>query len=450
MPREAVQDIAIRAEHISKIYPLYSRKSDRLREGLSLRKKNLHRDFHALTDISFEVWQGECVGFVGRNGSGKSTLLKILTGVLTPTSGMYEVNGTVSALLELGAGFNMEYTGIENLYLNGAVMGFSRGEMDAKIDEILDFADIGDFVYQPVKIYSSGMFVRLAFALAINVDPDVLIVDEALSVGDSYFQQKCYKKFTEFKERGRTILFVTHDLGSVIRYCSRAYLMDAGRILTTGRPKTIVDQYKKLIAGIALETEKVHEKQNITNLADLSENKSGDTWKSHYVLNSGELSYGDGGAEIIDFGIFDENNNLCSACSKGETYTFRIKVRIDEDIDDAIFAFTIKDVKGNEITGTNTRLEDVDTGRLKKGDIVTVSFTQRIDLQGTRFYLSFGVTKYMNDGTLKVFHRLYDIIELCVIAAKATVGWFDTNSSIVVEQEDRDPAKALPDSCREA
>lgn len=444
-------DRVVSAEHITKVYPLYARPTDRLKEGLSFgrRKKNLHTDFYALSDVSFSVDRGECVGFVGKNGSGKSTLLKILTGVLTPTSGAYEVQGTVSALLELGAGFNFEYTGLENIYLNGAVMGLDRAQVDERLDSILAFADIGDFVHQPVKVYSSGMFVRLAFALAVNVDPDVLIVDEALSVGDSYFQQKCYKKFSDFIQAGKTILFVTHDMGSVIKYCNRAYLLNEGRIISSGSPKLIVDQYKKLLAGISFDAEedsaaggdgqqegRDEGRQSVRSAAaSIIAVEEGATWKSHYELNQDELSYGGKELEIVDFGIFDEHGNLCLACSKGETYTFRMRVLANEDIDEPIFAMTIKDIKGNEITGTNTFLENVGTGDLRKGDVVQVGFTQRIDLQSSRFFVSFGVTKYMEDGFLKVYHRLYDIIELPILAAKTTVGWFDTNTVIRVKKE---------------
>lgn len=425
---------AVHAQGITKIYPLYPKKSDRLIESLDPRRRPRHRDFYALQDISFDIEPGECVGFVGRNGSGKSTLLKILTGVLTPSAGAFEIRGKVSALLELGAGFNMEYTGIENIYLNATIMGFSRAEIDQRLPQILEFADIGDFVYQPVKMYSSGMFVRLAFALAINVDPDILIVDEALSVGDSYFQQKCYRKFMEFKKSGKTILFVTHDLSSVIRYCTRAFLMDGGRILGTGQPKMVVDQYKKLLAGAPLDfgdDAAVCPAPDAVAAKDLE----GASWKSHYTLNAEELSYGDGELEITDFGIFDEQGNLCLACSKGETYTFKMRVEVHEDVEDPIFAVTVKDLKGNEITGTNTQYEGISTGSLKKGDTITISFTQSVDLQGSRFFLSFGATKYVSDGSLKVYHRLYDIIELNVIAAKTTVGWFDTNSAVTVERE---------------
>ena len=217
-----MKEIAIRADHVSKMYRLYDRPRDRIKEAFSLTRRTYYKEHYALQDVSFDVHRGETVGIIGTNGAGKSTILKIITGVLSPTGGNVTVNGRISALLELGAGFNMEYSGLENVYLNGTMIGFSREEIDQKLDDILSFADIGDFIYQPVKTYSSGMFVRLAFAVAINIDPEILIVDEALSVGDAFFQVKCYHKFEEFKRQGRTILFVSHDLGSINKYCDRA------------------------------------------------------------------------------------------------------------------------------------------------------------------------------------------------------------------------------------
>lgn len=196
---------AIEIENVTKIYKLYDKPIDRLKEAMSVSHREYHKDFYALSQISFTVEKGQTVGIIGTNGSGKSTILKIITGVLTPTTGNVSVNGKISALLELGAGFNMDYTGIENIYMNGTMMGFSRKEMDAKLDDILEFADIGDFVYQPVKTYSSGMFVRLAFALAINVEPEILIVDEALSVGDVFFQSKCYRRMDEIRKKERRL-----------------------------------------------------------------------------------------------------------------------------------------------------------------------------------------------------------------------------------------------------
>ena len=222
---------AISVKNVTKIYRLYDKPIDRLKESLSVTHKNYHKDFYALQNLSFDVKKGETVGIIGTNGSGKSTILKIITGVLTPTSGEVMVDGKISALLELGAGFNQDYTGIENIYMNGTMMGFSKKEMDEKLPDILEFADIGDFVYQPVKTYSSGMFVRLAFALSINVEPEILIVDEALSVGDVFFQSKCYRRMDELRKSGTTIVMVTHDMGSVIKYCDKVVLLNRGEFV---------------------------------------------------------------------------------------------------------------------------------------------------------------------------------------------------------------------------
>ena len=238
----------IQCENITKKYALYSRKVDRLLEAMRPGGRSYHKDFYALQGITFSMHKGECVGIVGKNGSGKSTLLKILTGVLTPTEGSVHVQGRVSALLELGAGFNPEYTGYENIYLNGSIMGYSREEMQRKLPEIIEFADIGDFINQPVKIYSSGMFVRLAFAVAISVDPEILIIDEALAVGDVFFQLKCYKKIEDFKKQGKTILFVSHDQSSIIKYCDRAILLDKGRMVCDGAPKEVFQDVEGLKA----------------------------------------------------------------------------------------------------------------------------------------------------------------------------------------------------------
>ena len=244
-----MQERVIEIKDITKTYKLYERPVDRLKETLSIRHKSYHKDHNALNGINLEVFKGECVGIIGTNGSGKSTLLKIITGVVTPTSGTVEVNGKISALLELGAGFNQEYTGIENIYLNGTMVGFTREEMDERLQSIIDFADIGEFIYQPVKNYSSGMFARLAFAVAINVEPDILIVDEALSVGDIFFQSKCYQKFVDFKNAGKTILFVSHDLSSIIKYCDRSLLIHHGKQIAVGKSSEIVDIYKKILVN---------------------------------------------------------------------------------------------------------------------------------------------------------------------------------------------------------
>ena len=236
---------AVKVQNISKVYKLYNKSIDRLRESLSLTKKKYHKEFYALSDVSFEIKKGETVGIIGKNGAGKSTLLKIITGVLTPTSGHVHVNGRIASLLELGAGFNPEYTGIENIYLQGTLMGYTHNEMEAKIDEILAFADIGDFVHQPVKMYSSGMFARLAFAVAINVEPDILIVDEVLSVGDFRFQKKCEDRIKKMQESGTTVLFVSHSIEQVQKLCKRAIWIEKGHIVKAGTTEEVCPEYRE-------------------------------------------------------------------------------------------------------------------------------------------------------------------------------------------------------------
>ena len=236
-------NFAIESSNLTKIYYLYNDPKDRILETLKIGKRVYHQEFVALNKVSFNVEKGEVVGIIGTNGAGKSTLLKIITGVLAPTDGQIKINGKVSALLELGAGFNQECSGLENIYLNGRMMGYSRKEMDARCQQIIDFADIGEFINQPVKMYSSGMFARLAFAVAINVAPDILIVDEALSVGDIFFQNKCFKKFDELRRKGVTILFVSHDIGSVRQMCSRAIWLEKGQVKAIGEAPNICDLY---------------------------------------------------------------------------------------------------------------------------------------------------------------------------------------------------------------
>lgn len=252
-------------KNIDKVYNMYNKPIDRIKESFSLKKKIYHDEFYALKNINMEINKGEIVGIIGKNGSGKSTLLKILTGVLTQSRGSIHINGKISALLELGTGFNMEYTGIENIYLVGLISGYSREDMKKKVKEILDFAEIGSFINQPVKTYSSGMFARLAFAVSINVDPDILIVDEALAVGDMKFQLKCMDKFNEFREQGKTILFVTHDINSVKRFCTRAVWINSGEIVEEGDVNRVTDAYLDYLK-VSLNDE-FNEKQESDNSA---------------------------------------------------------------------------------------------------------------------------------------------------------------------------------------
>ena len=423
----------IEIKNITKIYNLYDKPTDRLKEVL-FPKFSKHKEFSALKDVSFDVKKGEILGIIGKNGSGKSTILKIITNVLTPTSGEAIIKGKIAALLELGAGFNMEYTGIENIYLNGQMIGFSKEEMDEKLDDIIEFADIGDHIYQPVKTYSSGMFARLAFSVAISVDPDILIVDEALSVGDVFFQNKCYRRFDDFRRRGKTILFVTHDMGSVIKYCNRCVLLNAGKKVAEGSPQEMVDLYKKIMVGQWDERDENSEKiidQKVEKV--LEENKK--LWKEQMVINPDIEAYGDGRAEIIDFGIFSTDGNIGNNVYKGDYYDVKMKVKINEDNLSPIFAFKLRDVKGSELTGTNTMLENIDTSNLKKSDIVTVTFRQKQYLQPGQYLLSLGCTAFEGDN-LVVYSRNYNCCVLGVVADKGTIGVFDSESqvNIVVEE----------------
>lgn len=419
--------ISIHVDQVSKIYKLYEKPSDRMKEALGLSRKKIHKEKYALQDVDIKIYQGETVGIIGTNGSGKSTILKIITGVLNPTSGNLTVNGRISALLELGAGFNMEYNGIENVYLNGTMMGFSEKEIDAKLQDILDFADIGDYVYQPCKTYSSGMFVRLAFAVAINIEPEILIVDEALSVGDVFFQAKCYHKFEEFKKMGKTILFVSHDLSSISKYCDRVILLNQGHKLGEGSPKEMIDAYKRVLVGqyeqpLMEEEDSLLEDEDIAKLAA----QAADGY------NPDLLEYGTKTACIHDYYITDAKGVKTSAIIKGEEFTLHYKVRFTEDIPAPIFAFTIKNVHGTEITGTNSMFEKVFLSSVKKGETKEVTFTQKMDLQGGEYLLSLGVTGYEKEK-FEVYHRLYDVINLTVVSDKNTVGYYDMNSKVVVK-----------------
>jgi len=410
-----MKEMAIEIKNVGKIYRLYGKPSDRAKEALSLKRKKYHNDFHALNDVNLVVQKGETVGILGRNGSGKSTLLKILTGVTAQTSGEVVVNGKVAALLELGAGFNMEMTGMENIYLNGTMQGIPRQAMDDLVPLIVEFADIGEFIDQPVKTYSSGMFVRLAFALAINVDPDILIVDEALSVGDIYFQAKCYRKFEEFKNVGKTILFVTHDMNSVLKYCDRAMVLDHGDKIGEGTAKEMVDLYKRTVAGSN------GAKDGSVVAAKLSDG----LWRDKIVVNTAALDYGDGAIKITDFGTFDENGILSQSILKGNGFSIRMRLTVRSEVADPIFAMTVKDVKGNELTGTNSKLEMKDPGPVRPGDEFVVEFRAPMLLQGGQYLVSLGCTSYDPSGELVVHHRLYDIFSVYVVASKFVVGAFD-------------------------
>ncbi|WP_022774376.1 ABC transporter ATP-binding protein [Butyrivibrio sp. AE2015] len=437
------KDIAIEVKNLTKIYKLYDKPMDRLKDSLGLAKKGKFKEHKALNNVSLSVKKGETVGIIGTNGSGKSTILKIITGVLSPTEGEVNVDGHISALLELGAGFNMEYNGIDNIYLNGMMIGFSEEEIEKRMDAILEFADIGDYVYQPVKTYSSGMFVRLAFAVAINIDPEILIVDEALSVGDVFFQAKCYHKFEEFKKKGKTILFVSHDLSSISKYCDRAVLLNQGVLLGEGTPKKMIDIYKQVLVGQyplpSSDVENLLDDESIREAAATADKRAdakikGDDKKpkedskdQESVSDVEALEYGDGAAVITEYYITDNKDVRTNSIIKGTDFTVHMRVKFNRNVSAPIFAMTFKNVMGIEITGTNSMVEKAFLEPVKAGDVKDITFTQNMSLQGGDYLLSFGVTGFeQNDFT--VYHRLYDVLSVSVVSDKNTVGYYDMNS----------------------
>ena len=440
------EDIAISVNDVSKMYKLYDNPMDRLKESLGLSRKKKYKEHYALNHVSFQVHKGETVGIIGTNGSGKSTILKIITGVLSPTGGEVSVNGRISALLELGAGFNGEYSGLENVYLNGSMIGFSREEIDAKLQSILDFADIGEFIHQPVKTYSSGMFVRLAFAVAINIDPEIRIVDEALSVGDVFFQAKCYRKFEEFKEMGKTILFVSHDLSSIGKYCDRVVLLNKGEKLAEGGAKEMVNLYRRVLVNQyddadleeGAENAEAGQDGQLTdgtageNVSKKEHAGGGRAMKDSLNLNPKVLEYGSKLGEIVDFAIRDDTGMITNVIEKGKEFSVQMKVRFQADVNDPIFAFTLKDLKGTEITGTNTMYEHTPAKPQKAGDVREITFKQIMPLEAGEYMLCLGCTGY-KDGDFTVFHRLYDVCNLTVITDKKAVGYFDMFSKVSVK-----------------
>lgn len=414
----------IKISNLVKEYKMFARKKDRLLETMFPNLVHKHGTFKAMDNLNLEVKKGEVLGILGKNGAGKSTLLKMITGVVVPTSGSIEVKGKVSSLLELGTAFNPDLTGIENIYQHGQVMGLSVEQIEEKKQEIIDFADIGDHLYQPVKTYSSGMFARLAFACAIHVEPDILIVDEVLSVGDMAFQLKCFKKFEQFKKEGKTILFVTHGISDVLKNCTRTIILENGRKIFDGDVKTGVDKYKKIMVGLDIDSE-IKEEENEPIVQEDSE-----SWKNHFETNSDPLVYGTNAVDIYDYGIFDPAGKYAVAINNQEETTIKMKIKVNEPMEDPIFAMTIKDIKGMEYCGTNTIVYKMATGKYEKGDHILVEFKQVIPIAPGRYTISFGCTKYNSMGELDVFQRKYDVLFTEVIAYRECIALCDLDSKI--------------------
>lgn len=421
----------IKISNLVKEYKMYARKKDRLLETV-LPGYNKHTTFRAMDNLNLELRKGEVLGILGKNGAGKSTLLKMITGVVSPTSGTIEVKGKVSSLLELGAAFNPELTGYENIYQHGQVMGLTDKEIKEKEQEIIDFADIGEHLSQPVKTYSSGMFARLAFACAINVDPDILIVDEVLSVGDMAFQLKCFKKFEQFKEKGKTIIFVTHNVNDVMTNCNRAIILENGRKTFDGSVKDGVNRYKKIIVGINPDEEP--QKEVATVEYSSVEIAEGDLWKEKFNQNPNMIEYGNNEAEVFDYGVFDEEGNPANMFDNGDPVVFKSKVKFNTRVKEPIFTLTIKDFSGKDITGTNSNIEKQSTGTFEAGDIAIAEFRGKIPIAPGKYTVSFSCTKYNESGELEALDRKYDAILVEVITTKSTVGLVRLDSDITIKR----------------
>jgi len=429
----ASSDIAIRIDCLSKIYKLYDRSIDRLKESLHPFRRSYHHDFYALKDVSFEIGKGEMVGIIGKNGSGKSTLLKIIAGVLTPSAGTLEVNGKVSALLELGIGFNPDMTGRENIYFSGTIMGYSREEMDAKVDDILAFADIGDFIHQPVKTYSSGMFVRLAFAVATKIDPEILIIDEALAVGDMFFQSKCMLLMRKMIDSGVTLLFVSHDTPAITNLCKRAVYLENGMVKTMGEALSVTDQYLKdmrqLIyrasperelpvgelppSGINESMRNQNEQFTLNNTGIPDETSAGTVFKVDpaFVERVQPYRYGTGGARVMAMEVINQQGEPATAFHFNEWITVRAYIECYKQIDFLNCCILIRNRTGIEITHATSFESGFAFPILKAGDRIIVDIRFRNILKGGEGY----TIHYTVNNTQQIeTQEILDLIELAM------------------------------------
>ena len=362
-------EVMIQVSNLSKEYWLYDKNIDQLKELIVLGKKNYHKTHKALDGISFEVKRGEHIGIIGTNGSGKSTLLKILTGVVKQTSGQVKINGKISALLELGAGFNPNYSGLENIYLNGTVMGYTREEMEKKVDSIIEFADIGEFINQPVKNYSSGMFARLAFAVAINVEPEILIVDEALSVGDTFFQNKCYRKFEELKNKGVTILFVSHDIESIKQMCTRVLWIEQGKQQMLGESNEVCQAYFNMKMRKQNEGSQLHD--GVSSYENIAKEKA-KIKINRIIPKKGDLLSDE--VEIVAANILNKDNQVVATLFGGEKYKIDIFVLAKKNLNQAIIGFDMVDRKGISFLDYNTYSDAKKIVTINEGQMVKVRF----------------------------------------------------------------------------
>jgi lipopolysaccharide transport system ATP-binding protein len=416
---------ALRVEKVSKQYRIYEHPGDRLKESLTRGRWKRHRAFWALSDVSFEIEAGTTTGIIGPNGSGKSTLLQIITGTLEPTHGSVHHEGRIAALLELGAGFNPEFTGLENVFLNAALMGFSKSETQARLPEIERFAEIGNFLDQPVKTYSSGMYIRLAFAIAVSADPEILIVDEALSVGDAVFQQRCLRRIKEMQEKGATILFVSHDAHAIRALCGRAILLNSGRMEADDAPAKVLNRYQKLI----MSREAAYE---ATQAASIREGETGESAWADEPRAPLRYTYrhGDKSAEILSVDLMDATHRPVEIVETGESLLLRVRARINTDVDDLVCGFLIRNRLGIHVYGTNTDIQQADFGRLRCGEVVEVVFAFNCWL-GTG---EFSITIALHSPHAISFDWVDDVMFLRVISPGVIEGVANLNAGVTTRR----------------
>jgi len=429
-------DPAIQLERVSKCYHTYRKPIHRLVQVFS-EKRKLYEEFWALREIDLEIAKGETVGVVGQNGSGKSTLLQLIVGTLTPTTGSVRCDGRVSAILELGAGFNPEFTGLENARLNASIIGMSNQEIEDRLPAILEFSELGNFIDKPVKTYSSGMYIRLAFSVVINMSPDILVIDEALAVGDSRFQRKCFRKLDELRDQGTTIVFVTHATDTVISHCDRAVFMELGDIVKVGEPKDVVNTYLESMfdGGLrarskqaAIDNEAPRISANRLNLDDEM-----DYCRLRPTYNDTEYEWGSGHARIVDYLVLDSAGApVGPAVSAGTEISVWMAVRFYEARRGLIYALTIKTVDGTTVFGTNTDLLGMPTEAVSAGQTVVVKFDLPLNLISSEYFVSLGVVARPDYGEDDVLHRRYDLFHIQVQDNHRAFGYASLPATIEV------------------
>lgn len=429
---------SIEIKNLTKKYKLYKEPIDRLKESLSLSKKSYHQDFLANNNISFNVKKGEVVGIIGKNGCGKSTLLKMITGVLTPTSGTVAVNGKITAMLELGAGFNPELSGLDNLYLAGSISGLSEIQIKDKLDDIISFADIGDFIYQPLKIYSSGMKSRLGFAFAINTEPEILIIDEALSVGDVAFQRKCYAKIENMCESNDiTVLFVSHSGGVIKQLCSRAIMLHSGELIIEGKPKDVVNLYEKFGDSEKLNINNIRDEYKKIQLEILKPKKviKQNAFYNPNLKSKSMVIYKENGAKIFDAKVMDLDGNECNILSFGESYYYSYKIKFVNEYKNIKVAMQLKSITGLNIGGKALVIDNKEIIEVKNNEIYYIKWKFKNILNEGTYLLNAGVSN-TEFGNKEVLHRIIDAYIFKVIKDKSdSNGFIDFGFNLSIEKK---------------